>query len=192
MALECPHCGGQMQEVKARATLGYLLALDQCSRCGGIWCDRFEALPLASAEADRLEGLDVTALHAPVPQAAEPLRCPRCRARMRPFHDPSLPPDARVERCLNCEGMWFNRGELRRLKHLHNTASPVTVAPNGQPVESTVGTRPACADPPTIDRLDDAFRPLDAAATPEAIGTELLTSAAWLAARAALHLLLHI
>src|SRR5512140_2259715 len=114
MALSCPQCASEMKEVKATATTGYLLALDQCPRCGGIWTDRWEVFPLSGAAADRLDPVDTAALHAPQPANGAlraPAECPRCRARLREFTDPTLPPDARIERCLNCEGMWFNRGE---------------------------------------------------------------------------------
>jgi Zn-finger nucleic acid-binding protein len=40
MALTCPQCASPMNEVKAEAITGYLIVLDQCPHCGGIWCDR--------------------------------------------------------------------------------------------------------------------------------------------------------
>ena len=42
----CPHCAVTMREVTAHARTGYGLLLDQCPRCGGIWCDRWELFPL--------------------------------------------------------------------------------------------------------------------------------------------------
>lgn len=113
---DCPHCGVPMHSVSARARSGYCLLLDQCPRCGGIWCDRWELYPLAAEEAARLEALDDAKLRAAHPAAATPGRCPRCTAALRPFRDPALPADARIERCAVCDGMWLNRGELSRLK----------------------------------------------------------------------------
>ena len=42
----CPHCAVTMDQVTAHARSGYCLILDQCRRCGGIWCDRWELYPL--------------------------------------------------------------------------------------------------------------------------------------------------
>ncbi len=112
----CPHCAVTMDQVTAHARSGYGLLLDQCPRCGGIWCDRWELYPLDVAEARRLDPLDEDRLHAGPRPPASPGRCPRCTSPLRPFHDPALPPDARVERCPVCDGMWLNRGDLARIK----------------------------------------------------------------------------
>lgn len=116
MALACPQCPGTLREVTADAVTGYRLVLDQCRACGGLWVDRWELFPLSAEAVAALDPPDEAALHAASPAAPVPLRCPRCRAPMRHFRDSTLPPDARIERCPNCEGMWLNRGELRRLR----------------------------------------------------------------------------
>jgi len=106
-----------MDQVTAHARSGYGLLLDQCPRCGGIWCDRWELYPLDASEAPRLEALDETRLQASVePAPTSPGRCPRCTSPLHPFRDPALPADARVERCPVCDGLWLNRGELTRIK----------------------------------------------------------------------------
>lgn len=105
-----------MHEVTARARSGYLLALDQCGSCGGIWFDRWELFPLDNREVARLDGLDAGKLMSARPARDGPGTCPRCAIALRPFHDPVLPPDARIARCAVCEGMWLQRGELARVK----------------------------------------------------------------------------
>jgi len=65
-----------MREVSARANPGTLILLDQCGRCGGVWCDRWELFPIAPEEAPRVEPLDDAPLKNPVALAAEPLYCP--------------------------------------------------------------------------------------------------------------------
>lgn len=114
----CPHCGITMAQVTARARSGYCLLLDQCHRCGGIWCDRWELYPLDAAEAARLDPLDERRLHTATVAAppATPGRCPRCTTPLRRFRDPTLPADADIERCQICDGMWLNRGTLARVK----------------------------------------------------------------------------
>jgi Zn-finger nucleic acid-binding protein len=47
-----------MAEVMARAAPGSLIQLDQCRRCGGIWCDKWELFPLDGDEAGRLDAVD--------------------------------------------------------------------------------------------------------------------------------------
>ena len=114
----CPHCGVTMAQVTARARSGYCLLLDQCRRCGGIWCDRWELYPLDATEAARLDPLDEQRLHRAITATtpSTPGRCPRCTAPLRPFRDPGLPADTRIERCPVCDGMWLNRGSLARVK----------------------------------------------------------------------------
>jgi len=112
----CPHCRQPLGEVTARARSGYLLALDQCRGCGGIWFDRWELFPLDHTEVARLESVDTERLMSEQPARRGAGQCPRCAVDLRPFRDPVLPPDARVERCFVCEGMWLQRGELSRVK----------------------------------------------------------------------------
>ncbi len=114
-----------MHEVTAAARTGYLIVLDQCRRCGGVWCDRWELFPLTAAAAAALDPVDAAQLAAPNEAAAQPGQCPRCAIALRPFRDPLLPPDARIERCAVCEGMWLNRGELRRVKQRSASRPPL-------------------------------------------------------------------
>lgn len=134
----CPQCAEPMHEVSARARSGYLIVLDQCARCGGIWCDRWELFPLAAEEAARLDPVDETQLHAAADTSDTPGRCPRCTAPLQPFRDPNLPPDARIERCRVCDGMWLNCGALSRAKQ--------RTPPTRTPVQSA-----------TVDRLAETY-----------------------------------
>src|SRR3989338_11587972 len=80
-----------MKEVSARANPGTLIVLDQCGKCGGIWCDKWELFPVEPEEAERLDPLDERLLQTPVSLEKETLYCPRCTDRLRIFHDPLLP-----------------------------------------------------------------------------------------------------
>jgi len=51
-----------MVEVIARAAPGSLIQLDQCGKCGGIWCDKWELYPIDGDEAERLDPLDQSLL----------------------------------------------------------------------------------------------------------------------------------
>jgi Zn-finger nucleic acid-binding protein len=105
-----------MSEVTARANPGTLIQLDQCRSCGGIWCDKWELFPVDPDEAERMGGLDRARLTTPVALQGTPLYCPRCTAQLQECKDPALPADLIFDRCLRCEGIWLNRGELSRYK----------------------------------------------------------------------------
>jgi Zn-finger nucleic acid-binding protein len=184
----CPHCATAMREVAARSRNGYLIMLDQCPRCGGVWCDRWELYPLAAEEAARIDGLDADRLQAPAAPPAGPGRCPRCTCALRRFHDPMLPPDARIERCPVCDGMWLNRGELARVKAhaVAKPAPPAALAKLAAAYGSSAGWTP-------VANLDAATYAADtAAAGDEDLGSALRESAPWLILRALLHLLLRV
>jgi len=172
-----------MHEVRAGATTGYLVLLDQCARCGGIWCDRWELYPVTAAAAARVDGVNPQGLKTPSTPAREPLECPRCHARLRPFRDRMLAADACIARCPNCEGIWLNRGELRRFKARSRALTTAEV----ERLSSVLSGTPA----PTIAHLSSAFE-----AAPEEVADagdvqrDLVAGAAWLIARAALRLLL--
>lgn len=183
-----------MNEVAAPASVGYSVLLDQCPRCGGIWCDRWELYPVTAAAADQLDHVDQATLLHPTPMASAQLECPRCRARMRQFRDPALPRNACIERCPNCDGMWLNRGELRRFKHRDASEGPVTLdspITDAQLDRLAQQTSPVAQAAPVRD-LANAFDAVEAAPDSGEVRTEILASAAWLIARTVLRLLLHV
>jgi Zn-finger nucleic acid-binding protein len=124
----CPDCRAPLREVTARARSGYLLALDQCPRCGGLWFDRWELFPLDHQEVAKLDSVDPDRLMSEHPAPSEPGPCPRCAIPLRLFGDPVLPPDARIARCFVCEGMWLQRGELSRVKARSHVARAAPTA----------------------------------------------------------------
>lgn len=114
----CPLCDSEMREVSVRASPGTLIVLDQCGKCGGIWCDKWELFPIDPEEATRLDPVDEGLLQTPVQLEKSPLYCPRCRDRLQVFQDPLLPSEIRLERCRRCEGIWLKRGQFSRFKRL--------------------------------------------------------------------------
>ena len=188
MVQACPQCPGPLHEVSADAVTGYRLVLDQCPRCGGLWVDRWELFPLSAEAVEQLDPADQAALHAPAPTPAGPLSCPRCRAPLRHFRDPWLPADARIDRCPNCEGMWLNRGELRRRRA---RARPRRAKPVPEAAADHLAR--AATDPltwPTVPDLGSAMHgtgPADEEAEP-ALGSHV----AWLIVRALIRLLLRL
>jgi Zn-finger nucleic acid-binding protein len=158
--LSCPHCPGLLRPVAARARSGYLIEIDQCPACGGIWCDQWELFPIAPHEALRLDPVDEKRLRGRAAPAAEPGRCPRCRIPLRRFQDPALPAEARIERCRVCQGMWLNRGELARVKG----ASGAQRAPSKTALDRIAATCSGDMNWPLVQDLDAA---LDAPPDPD-------------------------
>ena len=181
-----------MNEVAAPASVGYSIVLDQCPRCGGIWCDRWELYPLSAAAADRLDPVDQAALQQTTALASAQLDCPRCRARLRRFRDPSLPRDARIERCPNCDGMWLNRGELRRFKHRDATKGAAENAITDSQLDQLAQQTSPRSQAAPIRGLADAFDAAEPAPDGSEVRQEILSGAAWLIARTVLRLLLHV
>jgi Zn-finger nucleic acid-binding protein len=105
-----------MKEVTAPAEPGALIQLDQCGKCGGIWCDKWELFPIDPDAAHMIDALDGALLVARAAGPAKQLYCPRCTAPLLECQDPLLPPDLLFDRCLRCEGVWLNRHEMARYK----------------------------------------------------------------------------
>jgi len=189
-AASCPHCAVSMREVSARARSGYLVLLDQCPQCGGVWCDRWELYPLAADEAARIDPVDDTLLRATAAPTGSPGRCPRCTAALQPFRDRALPADARIERCAVCDGMWMNRGELARAKR----RTPPTAAPRSETLERLTAAYGATSHWSKVANLDAATYADDGADAHENLDTGALvwSTAPWIVLRALLHLLLRI
>ncbi len=124
--VNCPDCGSALHHVSARARTGYMLSLDRCAGCGGIWFDRWELFPLHDDEVARLDAVDVASLNRPDAKDG-PGICPRCEIRLIAFQDANLPSDASIERCRVCEGMWLQRGQLRIVRAgRENPSQPIT------------------------------------------------------------------
>ncbi|MCC6502738.1 MAG: zf-TFIIB domain-containing protein [Deltaproteobacteria bacterium] len=112
--LICPECNGPLHEVFAEANYGRVLLLDQCKVCGGVWFDRWELYFVTDRSIKDLEALDAASFAARNPVDGGKGLCPRCEKELAVFIDPNLPKDALIERCKGCNGLWLNRGELKR------------------------------------------------------------------------------
>lgn len=125
--LRCPDCNGTMNEVYVEANYGRVLIVDQCAGCAGVWFDRWELCFLKDSALAGLHAIDGKALGAGA-QALESIplpgqiltgmmttgsnRCPRCNVGLKPFTDPSLPPDVKMRRCPGCNGMLLGRAAI--------------------------------------------------------------------------------
>jgi len=111
-----------MVEVAAKAAPGSLIQLDQCGKCGGIWCDKWELFPVDGDEAGHLDPLDEDVLRDRGRMQKKTLYCPRCADELALLADPILPKDIELRRCRHCDGLWLNRGQFRRYKEYQKGA----------------------------------------------------------------------
>ena len=187
-ALPCPHCAVTMRDVAARTRTGYLISLDQCPQCGGVWCDRWELFPLAPEEARRIDPVDPAQLHAATALPQSPGRCPRCTTTLQRFRDPSLPDDATIERCRVCDGMWMNRGELARAK----SHSPPTRGADGSALAALAARIGADSTWSKVTNLDAATYAVDCDDRSAETRALLWSTAPWIVLRVLLRLLLRV
>ena len=101
--MNCPHCH-EPSLVETMAKGGVLV--DVCKTCKGVWLDRGEVF-FFSRKPQELERLLASEPTQEVPSSRD---CPRCRLSLSEV--PFLRPDLKVDRCGECEGYWFDAGEL--------------------------------------------------------------------------------
>ena len=107
--MKCPACGGVLAAARYDAT-----PMMSCPGCGGVWCS-----------SGRLAQAAGTAKDLPPVAAKATLStklCPECPAPLamdeRPYLDHT---PLRIDVCAACEGVWFDRGELREALRLRRT-----------------------------------------------------------------------
>jgi Zn-finger nucleic acid-binding protein len=115
--MKCPNCQVEMNQVKAAGlTKGYFVQIDQCPKCGGIWCDRYEMTQISADDAFKIDSLDHQLLKKPFKAMMGELSCPKDNLSLIAFNDQNLPQGLQIMRCRKCEGMWLNHGILSRFK----------------------------------------------------------------------------
>jgi len=92
----------------------WLLHVDYCPRCKGIWFDGDEleqALPVADPQLR-------------VPRDAVPLQttCPRCAQHLYAFVYPRT--RVTIEMCKACRGLWLDAGEFKQLRQAREQLPP--------------------------------------------------------------------
>jgi Zn-dependent protease with chaperone function len=103
--MKCPSCN-QLTLVETMTKSNVLV--DICKTCKGVWLDRGEVF-FFSRKPRELERLLASELHTEVPSLRE---CPRCHTKLA--ESPFMRPDLLVDRCPQCEGYWFDAGELEK------------------------------------------------------------------------------
>lgn len=109
--MRCPKCESELEA----ARLPMNVTVDYCARCRGAFYDAQEiAVPLADGAA--------------IERTCD---CPKCGTAMltADYFDGRLT----LERCESCRGIWFDYGEVVRLKELARTEDVVRPAPTPAP-----------------------------------------------------------
>ncbi len=95
------------------------LKIDRCPTCGGVWCDKGELTPIvnvlikeqkipANPEGSGRAGRQDT-------DTDDRLKnCPRCHETTESFNF-AYDSNIFLNRCLSCEGVWLDGGELREV-----------------------------------------------------------------------------
>ncbi|MFI5461529.1 MAG: M48 family metalloprotease, partial [Isosphaerales bacterium] len=103
--MKCPSCD-QPSLVETMTKGGVLV--DVCKTCKGVWLDRGEVF-FFSQKPKELERLLASE---PIENKLSHRQCPRCDLNLQEV--PFLRPDLVVDRCPECEGYWFDAGELQK------------------------------------------------------------------------------
>jgi Zn-dependent protease with chaperone function/Zn-finger nucleic acid-binding protein len=103
--MKCPSCD-QPSLVETMTRGGVLV--DVCKTCKGVWLDRGEVF-FFSRKPPELEQLLESAATDSAPSSRH---CPRCQVNL--VEEPFLRRDLIVDHCPECEGYWFDSGELQK------------------------------------------------------------------------------
>lgn len=111
--IACPKCRKIALRPSQDSSTG--LEIDSCPECQGLWFDSGELRKFFSSPAlqqrffleDHVEPLQTVGYTISTRARA----CPRCRVAMRE----NLVGDINVDRCEQCNGIWLDHGELKRI-----------------------------------------------------------------------------
>ena len=107
--MKCPAC--ESVGLAKRPTKNGVL-VDQCPGCRGVWLDRGEILFFSRQP----RKLDVRLAESTVSGRRDDRQCPCCNTAMDSCD--FLNAGLEVEKCPECEGLWFDGGELKKAVQL--------------------------------------------------------------------------
>ena len=104
--IDCPRCHIEAAQRKAEV-FGPDIIIDICPKCKGIWLDHGELKKMIKDK--KLSDFLTKDIGT---QSKSKLVCPRCGGLM----DIENADEVEVDVCINCYGVWLDRGELDDLK----------------------------------------------------------------------------
>lgn len=111
----CPNCGSKFKKIITKSHYGAKIEIDQCSKCGGIWCDKLEMYKISPKQGIEIDKVDLSKIRQ-LKLIKKDLICPKCKKPLKKFSDPFFPKQIQLDCCFSCGGFWFNRGELTQFK----------------------------------------------------------------------------
>lgn len=106
--MDCPKCDGKMREMELMESI----TIDMCPKCRGIWYDKGEVGFQQELERDIPELENVQKTKRPTEN-----KCPRCGAKLEEMRY-STASDLMIDRCPACEGIFLDKGELRKIESI--------------------------------------------------------------------------
>ncbi len=108
--MKCPKCAVSMNEFKRGE-----VTVDSCDLCYGLWLDKGELEKIISYK-DTNPDQTIEKLKEILGKDAEiiepgTLTCPKCNETMKKIKF-SMPDNVIADKCTNCGGLWFDKGEL--------------------------------------------------------------------------------
>ena len=121
--MECPACHGSLRQTDYHG-----INIDECPSCLGRWFDRDELRRAKDSTDEYLRWLDFDPFDIVGPAPSPTARvCPRCSLKMRVIEYETS--DVRIDKCLNCHGVWLDHDEFERIvKHLQTETRTETAA----------------------------------------------------------------
>lgn len=107
----CPKCKGYMKAIEYNN-----VQVDRCTKCYGIWFDRYELHDLKALAGSEVIDMGEPEIGSKQNQTRE-ATCPRCEIAMIHESDKQQP-HIHYERCPDCKGIYFDAGEFRDFKEL--------------------------------------------------------------------------
>lgn len=95
----CPKCKSALIHLRRKGML-----VEMCSGCGGMWFDAGELTMLLQVyrKFEEIQGADTD------------YNCIRCKAKLQELDFPGT--DVAIDRCVSCQAIWLDKGELEVLK----------------------------------------------------------------------------
>ena len=118
--LRCPKCRGSMEQREAKGHYGAKLRIFQCPECLGFWVDGEVVIALSHESALSAE-VDVDFEDISTEPREIGAFCPRCETYLMEQTGGGLPKGLRIDYCEQCQGFWFDKGEMMIYKsHIEN------------------------------------------------------------------------
>lgn len=103
--VKCPKCDVMMKQIVVMTPVA-AVEVDHCTECEGYWFDKYELDKVIDEKMDGSFPFEDTE------EDEADFPCPRCGGET----DTKILWDIKMELCLDCHGLWLDKGELREVQ----------------------------------------------------------------------------